>query len=90
MIKNLTNTNAQVFIQMTEEQLEAFATNIIEKCMALKTDEKESYLTIDEVVKMLDVTPTTLGRWHKSGYLKKNHVGGKVRYKQSDIERLIG
>ena len=57
MIKNLTNTNAQVFIQMTEEQLEAFATNIIEKCMALKTDEKESYLTIDEVVKMLDVTP---------------------------------
>jgi hypothetical protein len=49
----------------------------------------EMYPSPDQVAKMLDVTKPTLWRWNKSGYLKPVEIGGKRRYKMSDIKKIL-
>jgi len=51
-------------------------------------------LTIKQVAKVLNVHPTTLRRWDKSGKLKALRVGtrrgvGERRYRREDIYKLI-
>ena len=49
----------------------------------------ETYPSADKVAEMLDVSRPTLWRWEKIGYLVPIRVGGKVRYKMSDVKRII-
>ena len=49
----------------------------------------ETYPSPDTVAKVLDVDKSTLWRWHKSGYLEHIEIGGKRRYKMSDIQRIL-
>lgn len=50
----------------------------------------ETYPSAAKVAEILDVNKTTLWRWAKSGYLVPIEVGGKRRYKMSDIKRIFG
>lgn len=50
---------------------------------------EESYPTVDEVATMLGVSKTTLWRWAKLKYLTPVEIGGKRRYKMSDVKRLL-
>ena len=50
---------------------------------------EESYPTIDEVVSILGVSKTTLWRWANQNYLNPIEVGGKRRYKMSDVKKLL-
>ncbi len=50
----------------------------------------EKYLTKDEVKAMFNVCDTTLWHWNKRGYLKTVKVGSKVRYRQSDVRKILG
>ena len=50
----------------------------------------ETYPSPDQVSKMLDVDKSTLWRWRKQGYLIPLEVGGKRRYKMSDVKRILG
>lgn len=45
--------------------------------------------TREEVLKTLNVSPTTLWRWNKSGYLVPINVGGQSRYKSTDIDEIL-
>jgi len=49
----------------------------------------ESYLTPEKTAQHFDCNLSTLWRWNKSGYLKHIEIGGKRRYKMSDIQRLM-
>lgn len=49
----------------------------------------ETYPSAAKVAEMLDVNKTTLWRWAKSGYLVPIEIGGKRRYKMSDVKRLL-
>lgn len=49
----------------------------------------EKYFTAEEAAEKLGVTKTTLWRWAKTGYLKKNKVGNKILYKESDVLKLM-
>lgn len=49
----------------------------------------ESYLSAQETADKLGVDVSTLWRWDKSGYLKKIKVGNKVRYRESDVIKLM-
>lgn len=49
----------------------------------------ESYLSAQETADKLGVDVSTLWRWDKSGYLKKIKVGNKVRYRESDVVKLM-
>ena len=56
----------------------------------LITDSKaETYLSREKVREMLDVSETTLWRWHQRGYLKSIDVGGKRRYRMSDVKKIM-
>ncbi len=49
----------------------------------------ESYPSRERVMQMLDVSQATLWRWQRAGYLVPINVGGKRRYKMSDIQRIL-
>lgn len=56
----------------------------------LVTDQNtETYPSREKVMEMLDVSQSTLWRWQKAGYLVPLNVGGKRRYKMSDVRRII-
>lgn len=69
----------RLLIQEAKEQLEK---QVIEA-------NEESYQTIDEAATLLDVSKSTLWRWNKQGYLSHIEVGGKRRYKMSDLKKLL-
>ena len=50
----------------------------------------ETYPSPDQVAKTLDVTKTTLWRWQKQGYLVPVEIGGKRRYRMSDVKKILG
>lgn len=51
-------------------------------------EERETFLSRDEVSRLLNVDLSTLWRWNKEGYLCTVNFGGKVRYRLSDINAL--
>ena len=50
---------------------------------------EESYLSAQETADKLGVDASTLWRWDKSGYLKKIKIGRKIRYRESDVLKLM-
>jgi excisionase family DNA binding protein len=55
----------------------------------LSAQKGEVYLTTKEVVATLKVDRSTLWRWANTGYLVPIELGGKRRYRSSDIEKLM-
>ena len=49
----------------------------------------ETYPSREKVMEMLDVSQSTLWRWQNSGYLVPLNVGGKRRYRMSDVRRIL-
>jgi excisionase family DNA binding protein len=49
----------------------------------------EQYLTRKQTAEMLDVDLSTLWRWHKKNYLCAVEVGGKRRYKLSEVNKIL-
>ena len=67
----------EAFKAWNQEQMEAIA------------PKEEIYISASEAAKMLNVTLSTLWRWDKDKYLEKIKIGNKVRYRLSDVERMI-
>ena len=53
------------------------------------TSKAETHVSIKKAAEIFDVDPSTLHRWKKRGYLVPVEVGGKRRYKMSDINRIL-
>lgn len=51
---------------------------------------REMYLPREKVLEMLGISPTTLWRWQQCGYLVPISVGGRNRFKLSDINKILG
>lgn len=49
----------------------------------------ETYLSREKTMETLDISSTTLWRWAQIGYLTPLNVGGKHRYRMSDIKRIM-
>ena len=49
----------------------------------------ETYPSRQKVSEILDVDLSTLHRWSKQGYLVPIEVGGKRRYRMSDVKRIL-
>ena len=49
----------------------------------------ETYLSREKVAEMLEVSTATLWRWQKLNYLVPKMVGGKRRYRKSDIMKIL-
>jgi predicted DNA-binding transcriptional regulator AlpA len=85
---------ASVRIETTVQDLLVFADVLINKSKKDATDvaliaKTERYLTQKDVCEMLGVCLATLWHWKKKCYLVPKKVGGKVRYKLSDVTRIL-
>ena len=95
-INNLLNSESNIIIQVSSEDLKAFAQEILIGAKSIAMIEAEAaassdqLLTVDEAAGLLSVSKMTLYRWDQNGILKKVEIGGKRRYRKSDIERLAG
>jgi excisionase family DNA binding protein len=95
-IKDILCTEKNFILQVSSEDLKAFAQEILIEAKTIAMIQAETaassdqLLTIDEAAKLLSVSKMTLYRWDQNGILKKVEIGGKRRYRKSDIERLAG
>lgn len=86
----LMSDNVNVQFSVTGKDLQEFGENLIRKAVEqLAPKKEEKYLKIAEVATMLQVDRSTLYRWEKDNYLKPVRVGGKPRYKLSDVEAIM-
>lgn len=88
-IQNLINSEANVAVTINLLDLREWALELMNETTIENNEKDESYLTVEEVAKKLHITKPTLWRWDKSGYLKRIKVGGKVRYRESDVIKLM-
>ena len=49
----------------------------------------ETYPSRQKVAEILDVNLSTLHRWAKSNYLVPIEIGGKRRYRMSDVKKIL-
>jgi hypothetical protein len=49
----------------------------------------DEFYTPKKTAEVLDCDITTLWRWRKNGYLSPISVGGKRKYKKSDIDKIL-
>jgi predicted DNA-binding transcriptional regulator AlpA len=62
-----------------------------EELKQLVTDANtETYISREKAAEIFGVCKVTIWRWRKGDYLVPIKIGRKVRYKMSDIKRLLG
>ena len=82
---------------LMEEQLGRRLGNIVEygdqngsfKIKSSKSKDDTQYLTRGEVSKQLQISLPTLHNYVKQGLLKSYRIGGKVRFKENEIEQSL-
>ncbi len=94
LISILKGAGANVKLEVSGEDLLEFSNELINLAKSELSAEyvearKEKYLTKEEVKRMCEVCDATLWHWNKRGYLKAIKVGNKVRYRQSDVRRIL-
>lgn len=88
LIKSKT-PNLQLVIGITD--LKEFAIEIVDEVLSqnIEKEKEEKYLTTRETANKIGCDISTLWRWNKAGYLSSIKVGGKVRYRESDIRKVM-
>ncbi|MFQ9316790.1 helix-turn-helix domain-containing protein [Dysgonomonas mossii] len=56
---------------------------------AVISDKAETYPSARQVSEIFGVDLSTLWRWEKKGYLVPVNVGGKRRYKMSEVKQIL-
>lgn len=49
----------------------------------------ESYLTIEDVAQLFKVSLSTIYSWRRNGILKACQIGGRVYFKQTEIDSAV-
>jgi len=55
----------------------------------IQDEAQEKYLSIEKTAELLDVDRSSIWRWTKAGILKPVVLGGKRRFRLSDINKLL-
>lgn len=69
----------EALVAKTKEQLEQLITD----------NATETYPSRQKVAEILDVDLSTLHRWAKRGLLVPIEIGGKRRYRMSDVKKML-
>lgn len=93
-LKNLLQESGNITIAVSLSDLKQFAVDIIESTKrdleeVVISDKAETYPTPKQVCEILNVDASTLWRWNKRGYLCPANVGGKRRYKMTEVKALL-
>ena len=54
-----------------------------------EAEERDILISREDVLKQFGISPTTLWRWGKEGYLKPVRLGAKVKYHKRDLDEII-
>lgn len=93
-IQEIINSGTNVSITIGANELKEFALSIIEHTkrdleQVVISEKAETYPSPKQVCDILGVDASTLWRWKKKGYLVPLEIGGKRRYKMSDVKKLL-
>jgi hypothetical protein len=85
---------ASIKLEVSGEDLLEFSNDLINRAktelsVEISEARKERYLTREEVKKICGVCDATLWHWNKKNYLNTIKIGNKVRYRMSDIRRIL-
>ena len=94
LIEILQEEQSSIKLEVSGEDLLEFSNDLINRAKnelsaEIAEAQKERYLTKAEVKEICDVCDATLWHWNKKGYLKVIKVGNKVRYRMSDVRRIL-
>ncbi len=88
--------SANISVTISAEELRGFFKEIVrahdeeERARVENEKDGDKFLTAKETAQRLNCSLPTLWRWNKSGYLRPLKIGGKVRYRVSDVKKLEG
>lgn len=93
-LNRILEESGNITIAVSLVDLKQFAVEIIESTKrdleeVVISDKAETYPTPKQVCKILNVDASTLWRWNKRGYLCPAMVGGKRRYKMSEVKAIL-
>jgi hypothetical protein len=93
-IQELVEKCTNVTVAVDIKDLVEFGNHLIAKTkrdleQAVIDDKAETYLSPQQVANILGVNLSSLWRWGKRGYLNPLEIGGKRRYKKSQITALL-
>lgn len=85
---------ATTIYQLSESDLEnvmqrMFKGMLTEATKIAEVKAMDMLITPEQAADTLKVSKVTLWRWEKSGYLVPVSIGGKKRYRNSDIAKII-
>ena len=91
----ISNGAANIKLEITGEDLRVFSDELInrainEVALTFRAADEERLLSREEVKDMCGVCDATLWHWNKRNYLRAVKVGSKVRYRLSDVKRILG
>jgi predicted DNA-binding transcriptional regulator AlpA len=98
MMKNILSIiqdeKASIKLEVTGEDLLNFSNDLINRAknelsVEIAEARKEKYLTKEEVKEICGVCDATLWHWNKKNYLNTIKIGNKVRYRMSDIRKIL-
>jgi len=94
LLADLLQSGANVTVSIRIEDLKKFAQVLIEDTrkkieQVIIEDKAERYIEPKEVSQIIGVDLSTLWRWAKRGYLVPIEIGGKKRYKMSEIKSIL-
>jgi predicted DNA-binding transcriptional regulator AlpA len=94
LLSIIQDEKASIKLEMSGEDLLDFSNDLINRAKSELSTEiaearKERYLTKEEVKEICGVCDATLWHWNKKNYLKTIKIGNKVRYRMSDIRRIL-
>lgn len=93
-IQELLKTDADFTVSIGIKDLRVWHSEVIEDTRrkleeVVLSDKTETYHSPNQVSEMLGVDLTTLWRWAKKGYLVPIEVGGKRKYRMSDLKAIL-
>ena len=93
-ITDILQTGANVTLAISANDLREWHKEVIvdtrrELEQAVIADKAETYISAKQVAEMLSVDLSTLWRWEKRGYLLPAKIGGKRRYKFSEVKSIL-
>ncbi|KAA6303901.1 hypothetical protein EZS27_044457 [termite gut metagenome] len=94
LLSIIQDEKASIKLEVSGEDLLEFSNELINRAKSELSKEvaearKEKYLTKEEVKEICGVCDATLWHWNKKNYLKTIKIGNKVRYRMSDIRRIL-
>ena len=90
MIENEIVTQKDPQMQMFSQLMEGILKKLERYCLAARPMlGGEVYLSGEEVCRQLQISTRTLQEYRNSGTLPFYKIGGKILYKQSDIQAML-